>query len=116
MQFIFALLITVAVETLVLFALVRKHLHLPAKKLGNRLVAFSGVLASALTLPYLWFVLPYFIGNYWEYVFFSEAFAIIVEAAIYHVLLKQEFRRALLLSLACNLVSFALGFAIYRIF
>jgi hypothetical protein len=99
---------TVAVETAVLFILlyyVYKYRHLRVKD-----VIFAGILASSLTIPYVWFVFPYVVN--WSRntsAFFSEPFAFLIEALVYNRVLKLDWKTALAVSLVCNIASYLLG-------
>jgi hypothetical protein len=71
-------------------------------------------LASALTHPIVWWVIPkVWVGGYWHMVLFSEAFAVIGEA-IYLSLL--DVKDAWLWSLCANGASCGIGFLIYAAF
>jgi len=59
-NFLISLVLTVTIETIVLF-LVSIFLDLDSKKFSNKNLIFAGIVASSLTLPYLHFVLPEFI-------------------------------------------------------
>jgi len=68
-------------------------------------IIFAGIIASALTLPYLWFILPsYILSNYYIYV--GEILVVIVESFIYKQLLELKFNHALIISFVCHLSSF----------
>ena len=103
-----SLIFTDTVETVVLFLLifhVYKYRHLKAKE-----VIFTGILASSLTIPYVWFVFPYVVD--WSRttsLYFSEPFAFLVEALVYNRVLKLNWRAALAVSFICNVVSYLLG-------
>jgi len=72
-------------------------------------VAFT---ASALTLPYLWFVLPAFVMSRAVYIFGGEFLIIAAEAVIYNRLLGLKPREAAVASLAANVSSALLGLAL----
>jgi hypothetical protein len=111
-QFLKALLSTVAVETLVLFLLVRLWFQIQGRVLSNPLVLFTGVFCSATTLPYLWFVLPRFLKSYTLLAVVGELLIFFVEAVFYYFVLKLGVRRSLLVSFVCNLVSVLSGLLI----
>jgi len=77
---------------------------------GRLLVVVT--LASALTLPYVWFVLPAFIPKGAAYIICSELFAFAVEAAWYTISLEINIKSAAMLSAAANAFSFILGLII----
>lgn len=85
------------------------------KKLSELLYgAFVCFIASALTLPYVWFVFPAFITEKIIYIIAAEIFALIVEAVVYRILLKCRAYQAFIISFICNGASFGLGLLIFR--
>jgi hypothetical protein len=104
-QFLKALLSTVAVETLVLFLLVRLWFKIQSRMLSNAMVLFAGLFCSSATLPYLWFVLPRFLKSYTLLAVVGELLVFLVEAVFYYFVLKIGVRRSLLVSFVCNLAS-----------
>lgn len=98
---------TIAIETIVLFLIAqlfsRKILIKPS------MVAFLGILCSLATLPYLWFILPRFIESKITYHIVAELTALFAESLIYFGVLKCKYSQALLISLACNGVSYLSG-------
>jgi len=107
--FIAALLFTILIETAMLLLMLRV---LKIKRDLKELL-FAGILASSATLPYLWFVLPSFISPYSFYVAAGEILVILFEALIYAQILKLEMRIALIVSFACNLISFLMGIMLF---
>lgn len=66
--------------------------------------------ASFATIPYVWFIFPYI--NSWPRqtsLYYSEPFALLVEALIYRIFLRIDIRIALIISLLANLASYLLG-------
>lgn len=109
-DFLKALLLTVLIETLVPFLFFKtKFRSLPIK---NKLLLFTGFLASFATLPYVWFVLPVFIQPTFTYVLVSELSVTLIESLIICSLLKVGYNRSMLISVACNLASFLAGLLI----
>lgn len=106
--FLAALALTLLLETLVLVAAWRLFPGLARPRWRLREVLLAGALPSALTLPYLWFVLPAFVGGS-HYLPVGETLVVIVETPLLALLLRANLRTATLLSLACNAVSFGLG-------
>lgn len=105
MEFIAAYALTLAVEIPVLLVLLGKQ-H------GWKLTARNGIVASSLTLPFVWFVFPSLGLGYWPALAVSEIFAFAAEAGIYFALFKKiGARRAIVASAACNSASFILGMA-----
>ena len=104
-----ALGLTVGLELVVLFLAVRLWFKLPPPTLSSRLLLFAGVFASAGTLPWLWFILPRVLVVYVWLVVGGELLVWAVEALFYRMVLRTGWIQSALLSLACNLVSFGLG-------
>jgi hypothetical protein len=111
LEFIKALLITVVIETTVLFLLIRFVI----KNSGSRvwIVILAGITASGATLPYLWFIFPLFLHTKLWYTCVSELFAVVAESFILKGFLRTGYRIALLISFVCNLVSYAAGLLIH---
>lgn len=109
--FLVGLVFTVAVETAVLFAMTR----LPSRRSTppSGLVVFSGCLASAATLPYLWFVLPSFVTSRTMLILVGELSVTAAETVIYRFVLTQSLLRAAAFSLCCNLSSYLLGLLLW---
>jgi len=66
-------------------------------------------LASILTLPYVWFVLPELIKSRFAYEMVSETGVVIVESVFYILALRINLNKALLLSICTNLGSMLIG-------
>jgi len=107
-RFLLSLGLTLLIEVPALFILTRFFV---AHKVTPAEVLFTSILASSLTLPYLWFVLPPYV-NASYYLQIGEAAVIIVEALIIQRLLKVDILRSLLISAAANMASFAVGLAV----
>lgn len=107
-RFISSLVFTDVVETIILFAFL--WFVFKNRELGWRRIVAVGLFASFSTIPYVWFVFPYLLD--WPRstsLLLSEIFAFVVEAIIYRLFLKLDWKRALLVSLACNAASYYLG-------
>jgi len=110
-QFLFALLITWLVEIPILWFFVRtvlKRNNVPVTQ-----IIFTGILASALTLPYLWFVLPQYIGATY-YLLMGELFVIAVESVILNQILRTRPGLSIALSAVMNAASFVVGWWVIR--
>ena len=97
---------TWAIEIPVLFALLR-YVFRNRDLLVLRIV-FAGALCTALTLPYLWFVLPPFVDAAY-YPLIGEGLVVVAEAVILNRLLGLKWPAAAICSLAMNAASFFLG-------
>ena len=109
--FLAALLITVAVETLVLYLVLRRLFK--RNKLPAKLIIFAGVFCSFATLPYAWFVLPAFIRPYSLIVPAAEISVALAEALMLWFILKISAKEALIASFLCNAASFAFGLLLF---
>jgi hypothetical protein len=107
--FLKALLLTIAIETLVLFVLIRFWLKIPKTALSNALLIFAGIYCSATTLPYLWLVLPCFLHSYGVFLVIGETLVFLVEAVFYYFVLKTGVVQSLAISFLCNVASLAAG-------
>ncbi|WP_053004307.1 hypothetical protein [Flavobacterium sp. ABG] len=106
-NFLKVLLLTVFIETILLFLLFKTKYK--TLQIENKLLLLTGVTTSFLTLPYVWFVFPAFIQSRIPYILYSECFAIVIESVLIYKLLKIEYKKALLVSILCNGISFLIG-------
>jgi len=112
-EFGIALIFTIAIETITLLALIRLVLKVSAREIHADRIIGVGILASALTLPYVWFVIPNCIPSRFWFVVTAELFALIIETIIYRKLLEFRWFMALTLSLVCNVLSFCIGLILF---
>jgi len=108
LSFLFSLILTLIVEIPIVFLMVR-YINKAIDKLN---IILSGALASTLTLPYFWFVMPAYVSNRMLYIVIGESLIILIEALIYYRLLKLKFTQALLVSFIANLASVIVGYLI----
>ncbi|HEX3000912.1 MAG TPA: hypothetical protein VHN82_00845 [Methanoregula sp.] len=108
-HFLIALCVTCLVEVPLLFFLIRYILK--EKDLSVVRIISTGLLATAVTLPYLWFVLPAFTNGVY-YPLVGELLVIAAEATIFYFLLRVRPIAAFFLSLVINMSSFAAGILI----
>ena len=103
MDFVSAYALTVAIEAVALFLVLKKEY-------GVALIARNAVIASSLTLPFVWFVFGGLALPWMAAIALGEAFAVLVEAGFYKLAFRgMVLERALLTSIACNLASFIIG-------
>jgi hypothetical protein len=103
-EFIFALIFTLSSETLVASFFWRRY-SLPIRRL-------VGVpIASLITLPIIWFGFTRLFWDDYVVIGLGEIFAVVFEAAFLYVINRGKLtrRRAAVLSLVMNAVSFLLG-------
>lgn len=108
--FIVSLVFTILTETLTLYFLIRRVFRIAREKIDDVQIALAGFIASAMTIPYVWYVFPT-IANWSRSIslHYSEIFALFLEALFYKTFLKISTRNSVLISLVCNSVSFSLG-------
>jgi hypothetical protein len=106
--FLRALGLSVLVELAVLVAIAKIFKY----DVKLMILLLSGILATTLTLPYLWFLLPAFIKSRLWYLLIGETSVFVIEALIYKLTLKTSYKRAFLTSFACNSASFIVGLMI----
>lgn len=110
LNFVLSLLVTLIVEIPILIFFFRylfKTNRIPLKKLIS-----TGLIASALTLPYLWFVLLPFVSTDY-YLLIGEIIVIIVESLIYYQVIELELKKSLLISFIANISSYLVGIIIF---
>ena len=108
-EFLFSLIFTISIETAVLFYLIRFIFKMDKSQLSNPLLIFSGIICSMATLPYLWFIFPVFLKSRTMFMIIGEIYVALVEAVILSFLLRLEAKKALIASVACNVISFIFG-------
>lgn len=103
MEFLQAYALTLAVESIVLYGLLKGKYPIVE-------IVKNSILASTITLPFVWFVFPPS-GFSWTYVTaVSEIFAVVIETIVYRVgFRKISWKMAFVSSFACNLTSFVIG-------
>jgi hypothetical protein len=106
MDFPQAYLLSLAIETPILVLIFRDRYD------WSRTVR-NAVIATSVTLPFVWFAFP-LLGLPWGLqTAISEVFALVIEATIYRLLFsKTGWREAFLASALCNAASFLIGLAL----
>jgi len=106
-NFIYSLLLTLLIEGVVIYLLLTYYFK---SKLSKKDIFVAMVLPSFTTLPYVWFLLPYFLmENYTVYLWVSESFVLIIELLMLSYLLKFTLKNAFLLAFIANGASYFLG-------
>jgi hypothetical protein len=108
-KFLLSLLLTLCIETPVLWIILRVFYKYNKDALPSPMIIFAGFIVSFATLPYVWFIFPFFIRTYLVYMIASECFAFLLESVFYVFILKVSIKRACVLSFLCNAVSFLAG-------
>ena len=109
-QFLISLCLTITIELIILFFLLK--IFFKNSKILNSEIIFAGILASFTTLPYLWFIFPYFIHDRTFFILIGELSVVLVESVIYYFILKLKYYNCFILSFICNLISFLAGLLI----
>jgi len=115
-KFLWGLIITISLETLVLFFMIRLCIKKGRQELSNQILLFTGIFCSFATLPYLWFVLPYYLRqrSYYLFIIVGEISVTLIESVIIYYVLRLDYKRSLLISVLCNAVSVAFGLIFLR--
>lgn len=108
MQFVqpfwLALILTIVIETIMLFVCVKVLF----RKTGEGLVWYNvitiGAILSSTTLPYVWFVIPNLL--------LGETFAVLFEAVLLKKFTKLSWFVVIATSLICNVTSYFVGLAL----
>lgn len=103
-RFLISLLYTIFIEVIILFLFIWFVYRM--RNIKKTRIIFIGALASIITLPYLWFVLPVYIK---EYLLPGELVIVVIEAALYTLLLDIKPLKAFIVSTVANLFSFVYG-------
>lgn len=106
MEFLQAYALTLAVESIVLYGLLKGKYPIVE-------IVKNSILASTITLPFVWFVFP--LSRFpWFYVTAaSEIFAVVIETGVYRIgFRKISWEQASVCSLICNTLSFSIGLAL----
>jgi hypothetical protein len=106
-EYAVALMLTLAIEAPIAAAVLRRWYRVPLWR-GTT----AAIVASMLTHPVVWFVLPLWLTpsvGYLGYLVVAESFAWLAEAAVYWLMTRRDPPGMLLLSLLANLASFTIG-------
>ncbi|MBN1494603.1 hypothetical protein JW911_02580 [Candidatus Peregrinibacteria bacterium] len=110
LAFLKALALTIVLECLTA-ALLKKYFggRLKINSVSYIQLLILVALASALTLPYAWFILPAFVKSGITYILAAEILVTLAEAAFYWFTLKLRISSAIILSVAANAFSWFIG-------
>jgi len=102
-HFFVILIVALVIEILILQGFISKVYKMKKVKFGK--IAFAGIIATALTLPYIFFIVePY--STLYSTVLIGELAVVFVEALIYTKIFdKLTYKRALGISFVANLVT-----------
>ena len=103
-KFLVSLILTLLIEVPIVLILVRFF----SPKIKTYKAILTSILATALTLPYLWFIFPVYI-EYPFYIIIGEMIVFFTESLIYWQMLPISLKKALLISFIANLISLSVG-------
>lgn len=108
-DFIFALVQTITIETFVLYGMLR---YLYKSPIPTQEILFVGIICSFATLPYVWFVFPiiHMMGSYQLYIWSAEVTITLIEMVMVYKILKVGFKEAFVLATVANLASYLVGY------
>lgn len=109
LDFLLSLVLSLSLELATLLVLARFSYFQDFIQKGTLFLIFTGTIATSLTLPYLWFVLPAFFTERWTYLLFGEIAVTILESLVFMHLLERSFIKAFLASVICNSFSYSFG-------
>jgi len=102
-----AFVLTVTLETLVVFLFFRKDTPLSR-------ILIAGVLANAVTHPFVWFLFPRLATTYGTYILMAEIFAFVIEIPIIFLIIRPKpWYMSIAASAAANGVSYGVGILLY---
>lgn len=108
-KFLVSLFFTLCIEVPIVLILMK--IMQPKSKTFK--IILVSVFASALTLPYLWFIFPSFLG-YPSYIIIGEIFVFLTESLVYWKFLPTSLKKALLISFVANFFSLLAGLIFFR--
>lgn len=109
-KFLVALALTLMIEVPLVVLMIKYFVKLRGVPLSK--VLFVAFLASIVTLPYLWFIIPPYVDMRF-YVVIGESFVVLAEMLIFNQLLGVKIHKAFVVSLVANLISYFLGSIIF---
>lgn len=105
-KFLSSLLTTYLVEIPLLILFIK--FIFKTKEISMFRLTMIGIIASGLTLPYLWFLFPYLINGR-NMILWGELFAVLVETIVYKTTIQISTKKSFTLSSVLNIASFFLG-------
>lgn len=104
LDFIITILSILIIELPILFIIGKFILK---NEYGSDNIIFSGAIATAMSIPYIWYICPLFFNTssaYYLYV--SQSVGILIEALVLNNSLRMNFSKALIISIVINVASF----------
>ena len=113
LEFLKALIYTVTIEVSVFYLLLRLKWFKELTNNGIGKILIGAALASALTLPYLWFIIPYFIQNKFFFHIIGESSVVLMEALLLYLIIGKRYLKILLITILFNGFSYVLGLLLF---
>ena len=110
-------LFAVIIETIALFLIVKsfqkkdeikEEIWYESNKVSNKKLLLWGIIPTTVTLPFLWFVLPLLLWDWWLYIVVWEILVTTIEAVMIKYWLNISRKRAIISSIVCNICSFVI--------
>lgn len=108
-SFLQCLILTVVIETPVLWLIIRKLFNHSEQDVATRHIVAAGITASSATYPYLWYVAPAFAASELEANLIGEPLVILAETFILWSTLRLSVFQSFQASLICNFVTILFG-------
>jgi hypothetical protein len=106
LDFLQAFVLTIAIEGAVLYLFHRDRYH-------GMVIARNAIIASSITLPFVWFAFPLIQCGWGLQTAIAETFAVAIETVVYRYAFgKMSWREAAMTSAMCNWASFMIGLAL----
>jgi uncharacterized protein YqhQ len=109
-----ALITTVVTESAAIATIIRFVAGIGHRRIVWPRIVGACIIPSCATLPYLWFVLPAFITDFYVRTIVGEVAITVTETVILKALLLLPWRYCALLSLVANCASIGAGLLIFR--
>ena len=113
-RFLFALALTLAVEGTVIIISLRILPTFRTRRVSWSRSIIAGIVPSVATLPYLWFIFPLVISDYYVRIVTGEIAIIGAETVVLRYLTNLSWRKVALLSLLANIASIAAGLLVFK--
>lgn len=119
-RFLIGFIITVVIESITVYLasvfLAKKYKKKSYAIANPKDFFLLGILPSALTLPYLWFVISFFITDAIQRIVVGEMIVVIAETILLKLLSQYNLKICLALSILANFNSLAIGRLLVSIF
>lgn len=108
-EFLKALILTLAIEVSLFYLLLKLKWFEELTNNGIGKILIGAAFASLLTLPYLWFIFPYFIQNKFLFHSLGESSVVLMESLLLYLIIGKKYLKILLITVLFNGFSYLLG-------